>query len=143
MGALWRCTDGVFEVALAGRRRQGREGRGGTTRFARCEHPGQCWSSKWGRQTMARWDYSVALLLQVAVGMMLQFWWLRVAVTITLLFLERALHSMLPFNAAPCHDGGAAGRVGAVPVRRWGGRPGGSLGVRADGKGSNNGGGTD
>ncbi len=45
MGALWRCTDGVFEVTLVGRRWRGREVRGGIRRFARCERPGQCWPS--------------------------------------------------------------------------------------------------
>jgi hypothetical protein len=45
---------------------------------------------------MARWDYSATLLLQVAVWMTLQFWRLRVTVTIALLFLERALRLTLP-----------------------------------------------
>jgi hypothetical protein len=35
VGVLWLCPDGIFEVALAGQWQRGREGRGGTTRFAR------------------------------------------------------------------------------------------------------------
>ena len=139
-----------------------------------------------GRRTMARWDYSAALLLQVAAWTTLQFWRLRVAETIALSFLKRALHSMPPFNAASHHnggnharvrrilrrqgwgecglhglggtvrlrfspgDGGAAGRVGAVPVWRRGGAAGGGgrrgpsgLGPGNDGKGSDNGGSAD
>ncbi len=95
MGVLWRCSDGFFEVVLAGWRRQGREGRGGTTFFARCGRPGRCWPSGRGCRTMARQDYSVALLFQLAVWTTLQFRRLRIAVTITLLFLKRALHSTL------------------------------------------------
>ena len=125
-------------------------------------------------------NYFAALLFQVATWTTLQFWWLLVAVMIASLFFERALHSTLPFNAAPCCDGsncsriqrilwrqgcgwgecglcglggavrlrlppgngGAAGRVGAVAVWRWGGQPGGPLGLRPgnDGEGSNDGG---
>ena len=148
---------------------------------------------------MAQWDYSTALLFQVAAWMTLQFWRLRVAVTIVLLFLKCALHSTLPpaataaiahafkeycggpFNAAPrCNggncayvqgilrrrgqgerrrcslggavrlrlppgNGGVAGWVGAVAVRRRAGGGGGpsGLGPGTDGKGSDNGGGMD
>ena len=101
VGVLQRCPDGFFEVALAGRRRQGREGCGGTTRFAQCGRPGRCWLSGRGCRTMARRDYSTALLFQLAAWMTLQFWRLRVAVTIARSFLERALHSTLP----PRRDG--------------------------------------
>ena len=96
MGALRRCPDGGFEVALVGRRRRGREGHGGTTHFARSGRPGRCRPSGWGHQTMAQWDYSTALLLQLAAWTTLQFWRLHIAVTIGLSFLERALHSTLP-----------------------------------------------
>jgi hypothetical protein len=41
VGMLRRCPDDVFEVALAGKRRRGRKGHGGTTRFARCGRPGR------------------------------------------------------------------------------------------------------
>ena len=107
MGALWRCTDGVFKAALAGRRRRGSEGCGGTTHFARCGHPGWCCPSRRGRQTMAQWDYSAALLLQVAAWTTLQFRWLRVAVTIASSFLKPALHLTLPFDAR-CIGGNCA-----------------------------------
>ncbi len=103
VGVLRHCPDGFFEVALVGRRRWGREGPGGTTRFARCGCPWRCWPSGRGCQTMARGDYSAALLFQLAAWTTLQFRRLRVAVTIVLLFLERALHSTL---AAPRWDGG-------------------------------------
>ena len=111
MGALRRCTDGVFEVALAGQQQEGREGQGGTTRVARCGCPGWCWPSGRGRQTMARWDESPALLLQVATWTTLQFRRLRVTVMSASSFLEHALHSMLPFNAAPHCDSGNCTRV--------------------------------
>ncbi len=112
MGALRHCMDGVFEVALAGRRRRGREGRGGTTHFfVRCGRPGRCWPSGQGRQTIAWWDYSAALLLQVAAWPMLQFRRLSVAVMIVSSFLERAFHSTLPFDAAPRCNGGDHARV--------------------------------
>jgi hypothetical protein len=78
---------------------------------------------------MTRWDYSAALLLQVATWTTLQFWRLRVAVTIASLFLERALHSTLPFDAAPRRDGGnragvpkntaEAGVGGVWTLRPW------------------------
>ena len=42
---------------------------------------------------------------------MLQFWQLRVGVTIASLFLESRLHSTLPFDAAPCCNGGNCARV--------------------------------
>ena len=45
---------------------------------------------------MARRDYSVALLFQLAVWTTLQFQRLRIAVTIVSSFLKRALHSTLP-----------------------------------------------
>ena len=152
VGALQRCPDGVFEVALAGRRRRGREGHEGTMHFAQCGHPEQCWPSGWGHQTMAQWNYSVALLLQHAAWTTLQFRRLHVTVTIVSSFLERALHSTLPpvAAAAIAHameeycggggggsadfaalvapysfafgNGGAAGWVGAVAVWRRGGQ---------------------
>ncbi len=45
---------------------------------------------------MAGWDYSVALLLQVAAWTMLQFRQLRIAVMIASSFLDCTLHLMLP-----------------------------------------------
>ena len=62
---------------------------------APCVHPGQCWSSGRGRQTMAWQDYSAALLFQHTAWTTLQFWRLHVTLTIVLLFVERALHSTL------------------------------------------------
>ena len=41
-------------------------------------------------------DYSAALLFQLSAWTTLQFWRLRVVVTIASSFLERALHSTLP-----------------------------------------------
>ncbi len=68
---------------------------------------------------MAQWDYSTALLLQVAAWTTLQFWWLHVAVMIALLFPERALHSALPFDAAHHCNGGNHTCVLRI-LRRWG-----------------------
>ena len=92
---------------------------------------------------MARRDYSVVLLFQLAAWTTLQFWWLQVAAMIALSFLKCALHSTLPpiGTATIAHgfkkncegggreDRGAVGRVGAVAVWHRGGRWGGSLGV--------------
>ena len=156
MSALRRCRDGVFEVALARRRRQGREGRGGTTRFARCGRPGWCWPSRRGRRTMARWDYSTTLLLQVystlpfdaaprcdggnragVLRILQRPGWGECGLP----SLGGAVHLCLPPD-----DGGAAGRVGAVAVwRRGGAARGGPLGSGSgiNGKGTNDGGGAD
>ena len=96
MGVLWHCPDGIFEVVLAGRWRRGREGRGGTMPFAWCGHPGRCWPSGRGRQTMTRRDYSVAVLFQHAAWTTIEFRKLRVTVTIASLFLKCAIHLTLP-----------------------------------------------
>ena len=123
MGVLWHCPDGVFELPFVGRRRwqQEREGRVGTTCFERCGHPGRCWPSGRGCQTMTRRDYSVALLFQHVTWTALQFRRLRVTVMIASLFLKRALHSMLPPVAAVaightfekyCGGGGSGGTWG-------------------------------
>ena len=87
----------------------------------RCGRPGWCWPSGRDRQTMAQWDYSAALVLQVAAWTTLQFRRLRNAVKIASLFLERALHSMLSFNAAPRRNGSNCTRVRRILRRRgWG-----------------------
>ena len=128
MGMKRRCPDGFFEVALAGRRCRGKERCGGTMHFARCGCPGRCWPSRRGCQTMARWDYSAALLFQLATWTTLQFRQLHVAVMIALLFLKRALHSTLPpaAMAAIAHvfeeycGGGGGGARTSRPWRRRG-----------------------
>ena len=105
MGVMWCFPDGYYEVTLAGRRRWGKEGRGGATCFAQCGHPGWCWPSGRGCRTMARQDYSAAFLFQFAAWMMLQIRRLRIAVTIAWSYLKRALHSTLPpvMTAAIAH----------------------------------------